>query len=97
MRKITQESINAFMAGKELKNSNTTVEINVNYILLKLHGNTIARRGIHDNKTEITNAGWMSNTTKERLNGLPNVSISQKNWQWYLNGFLWDGKLIEIK
>lgn len=57
--------------------------------MLFLHGNAIARRtatGI-----EISNGGWSSNTTKERLNGLPNVRIIQKNSQWFLNGERWDG------
>lgn len=96
MRTITQNSINAFLNNQTFKSSNTTVEKNVNYILLKLHGNVIARKGLHDGKTEITNAGWQTNTTKERLNGLPNVSIKQKAGQWFLNGELWDGNLIEI-
>jgi hypothetical protein len=40
---------------------------------------------------QISNAGWASNTTKERLNGIPGVHIKQKNWTWYLNGQEWDG------
>ena len=44
-----------------------------------------------------TNCGWFSNTTKERLNGLPNVNIYQKNFEWFLNGKKWDGNLIDIK
>jgi len=39
----------------------------------------------------VSNAGWASNTTKERLNGLPGVRVNQKNWNWYLNGQEWDG------
>ena len=44
----------------------------------------------------ISNAGWESNTTKERLNGLPGVSIRQKNWSWFLNGEEWDGNWKRI-
>ena len=44
----------------------------------------------------ISNAGWQSNTTKERLNGLPNVGIYQKNWQWYLNGNEWNGEWTRV-
>ena len=57
---------------------------------LKLHGNTIAvidELGV----LSVSNAGWASNTTKERLNGLPGVRVNQKNWSWYLNGTEWDG------
>jgi hypothetical protein len=57
---------------------------------LKLHGNTIAvidELGV----LSVTNAGWASNTTKERLNGIPGVRVHQRNWNWYLNGTEWDG------
>lgn len=35
-------------------------------------------------------------TTKERLNGLPNVFIHQKEFQWVLNGKVWDGSRIKV-
>ena len=63
--------------------------------LLKLHGNTIAILN-ELNELFITNCGWFTNTTKERLNALPNVCIYQKNWIWYLNGKEWNGKLTQI-
>ena len=47
-------------------------------------------------KVYITNAGWFSDTTKERLNGIQGVSIHQKDYVWYLNGKEWNGKLTEI-
>tara|TARA_R100000654_G_scaffold74273_1_gene108275 strand:+ start:1117 stop:1374 length:258 start_codon:yes stop_codon:yes gene_type:complete len=73
---------------------------------LKLHDNIIGV--LHEDGTlMITNAGWESKTTKERLNGLineylgyPNCigrGIHQKNFVWYLNGKEWNGKLIEVK
>jgi hypothetical protein len=68
-----------------------SVEVDTEFTKLKLHGNTIAiidRLGV----LSISNAGWASNTTKERLNGLPNVRINQKNWEWFLNGESWDGR-----
>lgn len=49
-----------------------------------------------DNSLVITNAGWKSNTTKERLNGLPNVSIQQKKGEWFLNGTAWNGEWIKV-
>ena len=30
--------------------------------------------------------GYKTNTTKERLNGIPGVCIQQKKGVWYLNG-----------
>ena len=67
-----------------------------------LHGNCIATRAhfgaeLKDNQFMISAAGWKTNTTKERLNGLPGVSIRQKKGEWYLNGKLWDGNWIIIK
>jgi len=90
-RKVTNQIVSVFLAGKTLTVSNSSTDGSNLY----LFGNCIAKRGIDG--LFITNAGWKSNTTKERLNGLPNVSISQKKGNWYLNGEEWDGKLIEIK
>ena len=73
------------------------VEVLPNVTVLKYQGNEIAYRYNDPKKTlSITNCGWFSNTTKERLNGLPNVSIQQKNFIWYLNGNEWNGNLINI-
>jgi hypothetical protein len=96
MRQITQNSVNAFLNGETFKSSNTTVHISSDKTILRLHGNLIAVKDKGTEKISITNAGWKSNTTKERLNGLPNVSICQRKGLWYLNGVLWNGDLIEI-
>lgn len=101
MRKVTERSVNALIAMRSYREGNT--EVVVTYTeegdpkesILLLHGNKIAtKRG---DSFFITNAGWQTNTTKERLNAIPGVSIQQKNWNWYLNGEEWDGSLIEIK
>jgi hypothetical protein len=90
MRKITKEAVSAFLERKPFRKSNMSVEEIGGQYKLKLHGNTIAiidEIGV----LSISNAGWASNTTKERLNGIPGVRIHQKNWTWYLNGVEWDG------
>ena len=98
MRKITEESVNAFMNARKFKKANMEVEVLSNVTILKLHGNPIAYRYNNPSRTlSITNAGWETNITKERLNAIEGVSIYQKNWVWYLNGKEWDGKLIDIK
>ena len=98
MRKITRESVNAFMNAQPFNRQNMQVEVLPNVTILKLHGNKIAYRYNDSQRTlSITNAGWQSNTTKERLNAIDGVSINQKNWIWYLNGKEWDGNLIDIK
>ena len=97
MRKITKESIEAFNNAKPFKKQNTEVQVLPNVTILKLHGNSIAYRYNDPKRTlSITNCGWESNTTKERLNGLNGVSIQQKKGVWYLNGKEWNGELINI-
>jgi len=98
MRKITKESINAFNNAKVYKKNNTAVEVHHHVTILRLHGNPIAYRYNNPQRTlSITNCGWETNTTKERLNALKGVNINQKNWVWYLNGKKWDGKITDIK
>lgn len=90
--------MNAFMEARSFKKGNMTIEVLPNVTIMLLHGNAIAYRFNDPERTlSITNRGWFTNTTKERLNALPNVRIHQKNWQWYLNGVQWDGQLIDIK
>jgi hypothetical protein len=89
-RKITKESVQKFLDGVPFKKSNMEVSREGTIYYLKLHGNKIAALE-SDGKMWVSNAGWKSNTTKERLNGLPGVRVHQKNYQWYLNGNAWDG------
>ena len=97
MRKITNDSINAFMNAKEFKRDNTHVEVLPNVTVLKLHNNAIAYRYNDPERTlTISNCGWFTPTTKERLNALPNVNIYQKNFKWFLNGKEWNGEKIDI-
>jgi len=82
-RKVTTAVCSAFIAGNQLRVGNTNTDGNKLY----LHGNLIAEK--REDGLYITNAGWSSNVTKERLNGLPGVSIGQKDYVWYLNGMEW--------
>ncbi len=89
-RKITKEAVSKFLSKTPFRKSNMSVEESYGIYKLKLHGNTIAtidELGV----LSVSNAGWSSNTTKERLNGIPGVYVKQKNWTWYLNGTEWDG------
>ena len=97
MRTITKESINAFMNAEKFNRQNMRVEVLPNVTILYLHDNAIAYRYNDPERTlSITNCGWFSNTTKERLNALPNVNIYQKDFKWFLNGKEWDGTKIDI-
>ena len=90
MRKITREIVNAFQNSRSLTigNSRTNGES------LWLFGNKIAE--IRRDGLWITNAGWESMTTKERLNGLSGIDIRVRRGTWYLNGFEWDGSWTHI-
>jgi hypothetical protein len=94
-RKITIESVDKFLSKETFRKSTMSVEESSGVYKLKLHGNTIAtidELGV----LSVSNAGWASNTTKERLNGIPGVRVHQKNWNWFLNGVEWDGSWKRI-
>ena len=95
MRKITREAVDKFLRKETFRKSNMAVEEQYGIFKLKLHGNTIATLD-EFNMLSISNAGWSSNTTKERLNGLPHVHIKQKNWNWFLNGKEWGGEWTRV-
>lgn len=101
-RKITVEAVNAFIAGLVFNKDNTSVEVrqfkgegNVNSIL-KLHGNVIARRDLTTGEVFVCDGNWQTNTTKERLNGIPGVRVNQIKGVWYLNGEMWNGEWKKV-
>lgn len=90
MNKTTEKIVDAFLSGQAKRTGNDFT----NGKQLLLHNNLIA-----EHRTDglwITNAGWPTRTTKERLNALPNVYIQQKKGKWYLNGDEWDGDWIRV-
>ena len=101
MRKITRDAARALLNGQNFHNTNTRVENGV----LTLFGNAIAK--IENGHLMISNAGWDSPTTKERLNGVLDIfgtsaRVFTKNFTPMLStGFLdagseWDGKWTKI-
>ena len=84
MRKITKQAVAAFLHGEQFNSGNTSVVSDADNIKLYLHGSCIAR--IDSYGMAINPRGYMTATTKERLNGLPSVDIKQRNFEWYLNG-----------
>lgn len=98
MRKITREACDAFERCRDYKNGNTVVNDSGYF----LHGNIIAkyesvRKYDGNNNIRINLAGWNTNTTRERLNGLRGVHVTTKQGQAYLNGEKWDGEWITVK
>lgn len=101
MRKITQEAVQAFKSNQNFRKSNTEVKVQKDITKLSLFGNTIA---VKDNRgIKVTNCGWQTNTTKERLKALlpSNVGICTIKGNWYFTkGDLirpWDGREIYIQ
>jgi len=96
MRKITKDIIEAFENGINYKlgNSEVCTLPGGSDVKMYLHGHLIAKKDI--NGLSITNCGYFTNVTKERLNGISGVSISQEKGVWYLNGKTWDGEWINI-
>lgn len=90
MRQITIDVCGAFENRTKRTKSNTHTDGKT----LFLYGNAIAEW--RDDGLYITNAGWPTNTTKERLNGLRGVSINQSKGEWYLNGHKWDGAWVKV-
>lgn len=95
MRAITQKAQQAFLGNKNFHLDNTLVKYDGVTTEMFLFGNLIATKfgGI----LKITNAGHKTNTTKERLNSLPGVSIYQRKGEWFLNNEKWDGKWTIIE
>lgn len=94
MRNITFDAIQAFNKNQNFSGGNTVVKIGVFGRKLLLHGNLIA--GTDENGFFVDSCGYMTNTTKERLNGLEAVSIQQKKGVWFLNDEIWNGQKIYI-
>jgi hypothetical protein len=90
MRRITSEICYAFERRHALRIDNSRTDGNALY----LFDNKIAE--FRDGELWITNAGWQSKTTKERLNGLRGVRVVQERGQWYLNGIPWSGEWVQV-
>ena|ERR1700722_2561940 len=95
MRKVTEKAAKALQQMHKMTSGNTRVSIEerfagdkpVKMAVMYLHDNQIA---MYDGKLlTLTDAGWHTPTTKDRLNGVLTVfnipcSINQHNYQWYM-------------
>ena len=103
MRKVTQSAAQALKNQKTFKSGNTRVDALVDELLygLYLHGNKIAEYDAVTGNIYISDCGWRTNTTKERINGILQTfgipaHIYQKDYNWYLGykdvSVLWTGE-----
>lgn len=99
MKVVTQNAVTCFRNGGNGTFSNTNVVTENGVSKMYLFGNLIAvmEHTPTGGTMRITNAGWFSKTTKERLNGLPNVRINQSKGEWFLNGQKWNGSFIDVQ
>lgn len=84
MRKITELASKAFWNNDYFKRDNTTVHNGI----MTLHRTIIAKQV--NGVLTIDTDGYLTNTTKERLNGvLMSIGwkIYQKDFKWYLYNF----------
>lgn len=82
-RQVTKDIVRAFLNGENRKISNSEVHADCTGVYMYLFGNLIARRV--GERTQVTLAGWNSQTTRERLNGLPNCKVYTRNGQAFIN------------
>jgi hypothetical protein len=101
MRQITKQAVNKFNNNESFNKDNTRVifsDLIAPTTKLFLHDNLIAYKKY--SSLIISNCGWFSNTTKERLNGLLDSigfdKIYQKNFEWFLADKKWNGNPIKI-
>jgi hypothetical protein len=101
MRQITKQAVNKFNNNESFNKDNTRVifsDLIAPTTKLFLHDNLIAYKKY--SSLIISNCGWFSNTTKERLNGLLDSigfdKIYQKNFEWFLADKKWNGNPVKI-
>jgi hypothetical protein len=96
MRKISKQASESFLIGKPFNISNTKVLVRGTTVEMYLFDNMIAYYIIGVNKIHIQNCGWFTQTTKERLSALPNVSIRTIKGIWFLNETEWNGQIKQV-
>jgi len=91
-KSVSRLAAAALQAGKKYSNGKNT---KVDSTGIYLFDNHIARDA-GEGHVAISNRGWFTLTTKDRLNALCNVNISQRKGKWYLNDLEWDGSWVIV-
>jgi hypothetical protein len=95
MRKIPEKRVRAFKNDRGFLSGNTQVRKSNERTEMLLHGHIIAKK--EDGDLWINLCGWNTPTTRERLNGLPNVSVRTKAGSVFLNGVeIPDDKWVKV-
>ena len=89
MRKIEMKMNQAIRSQENFKLDNTRVEVKTDYVQVFLHDNLIAELARDGTEIRLDNCGYLTVTTKSRLNAIcnefaPPIGIYQKNFKWYV-------------
>lgn len=102
MRKVTKAAVNAFYQESPANIGNTSISVytmsEVKETILYLFGNPIARIVTPKDAPkfmQITDAGWQTRTTIDRLNGL-GCSVYTRKGQLFLDGKEWSGNWTTV-
>ena len=80
---------------KRIRNNTTLFRLDDETIGVRLHHTTVV--SIHKDGTfTLRSGGWRSATTKERINRYGPAYVSQRNFEWYVGGFMFfDGIKVD--
>ena len=101
MRNITHTASRALFNDGSMKRDNTevigTMNAGYKYSTMYLHSHPVALYYESANIFRISNCAYMTNTTKERLNGvlhhahlnglIPQLYIYQRDFDWYISNY----------
>jgi len=96
MRKITSQSVDAFVNEYRFNKGNTAVAgcgaDQIHTWFFELHNNVIAKKEVQTDTLTISDCGWQTVTTKERLNGVLSRltfgwGLFQKKGEWFLTNW----------
>jgi len=96
MRVVTAQIMRAWSQGKSKKVGNTRTDGKN----IWLYGNPIVRTV--DGHVYISDGGWQTATTRERLNGVLRTMgikahVSQRDYALYFNDTPWDGSWLMVR
>lgn len=97
MRDIDMEARCAFLNRRKFTSNNTQVKIEDGQPHMYLFGNCIAKMN-EEGDLLINHCGWESNTTRNRLNALPDVYIKSVEGSFVLNDvYIMEREWINVK
>ena len=94
--KVSRQSANALIQKATLSLPNTKVYEEGGVWYMDLFDNQIAKKEKDGSVWICDGGGWVTPTTRARLNSIPGVSLGIAKRSWRLNGQSWDGKWIKV-